>query len=262
MPDSAPGEWGSDFSRGVSLQYRSAIEGPAPSGERIGNAIGSALLFGKGMIGATAASTAKREWSNGNYGASAVQGMSAIGQAGLTLLSAGTLTAARQSGVNALSESLVASDLRAIDSLAPNSVDAIDTAANSKMTFSNRFPEDTLSNNPVPAIPNNTALSQSQKILYVVNEDGSLVIAPNKLGADYGHLDLAQGKDVLAAGEGKILNGNVNFLDNASGHYLPTGQSAQQAAVDAFSNAGFNVTPSSYVEKVYDFSLGKWVPKK
>jgi hypothetical protein len=53
----------------------------------------------------------------------------------------------------------------------------------------------------------------------------------------------------------------VKSLDNASGHYLPEGQSARDAAVNAFRDAGFKVPETAYVEKVYDFKLGKWVPK-
>jgi hypothetical protein len=42
---------------------------------------------------------------------------------------------------------------------------------------------------------------------------------------------------------------------------LPEGQSARDAAVNAFRDAGFEVSQTAYVEERYDFKLGKWVPK-
>ena len=99
-----------------------------------------------------------------------------------------------------------------------------------------------------------------KNILYVVKTDGTLVIAPRS--PDYGHIDLAGGQDVLAAGEGKVLWGMVKSLDNASGHYLPTGPSAESSALDAFENYGFKVPDNVYQQKVYDFTLKRWVPQK
>jgi len=81
-----------------------------------------------------------------------------------------------------------------------------------------------------------------------VKEDGTLVIAPNKRSAGYGHIDLANKGRVLAAGEGKVLNGVVKHLDNGSGHYKPRGASAKSAAVNAFKDAGFKVPASAYKE--------------
>lgn len=94
-----------------------------------------------------------------------------------------------------------------------------------------------------------------------MKEDGSLVIARTNSDNLFGHFDLANGENILAGGEGRIYSGQVKTLDNASGHYLPEGQSAQDAAVNAFRDAGFKVPDGAYVEKVYDFKLGKWVPK-
>jgi hypothetical protein len=95
--------------------------------------------------------------------------------------------------------------------------------------------------------------------LYVVKEDGSLVLAPKAKDFSYGHVDLARGENVLAAGEARIVYGEAKMVDNASGHYLPQGASPQEAAVSAFKNYGFKVQESAYVEKTYDPILRRWV---
>jgi filamentous hemagglutinin len=48
-----------------------------------------------------------------------------------------------------------------------------------------------------------------------------------------GHIYLANGKPVVAAGEVKILNGEVKYIYNTSGHYEP--------AENAFSPKGLEV---------------------
>lgn len=128
-------------------------------------------------------------------------------------------------------------------------------------SFANRFPEDALSLQPVPTLTQDQALRIPKNILYVVREDGSLVLSPRPSSGAYGHIDLASGGNVLAAGEGKILWGEVKSFDNASGHYLPQGAGARTAAEKAFSDYGFKVPASAYTEKIYDFGLGKWVKK-
>ena len=55
-----------------------------------------------------------------------------------------------------------------------------------------------------------------------------------------------------------IRNGEIKYLDNASGHYLPKGPAAQEAAEQAFRNAGFDPA-GNYIEKVYDPQKG-WIP--
>ena len=66
-----------------------------------------------------------------------------------------------------------------------------------------------------------------------------------------GHIDLAGGQPVLAAGEVRVGGGRIKEVNNASGHYEPSGSSAQSAAALAFQRAGFpNV---NYVERI-------WVP--
>jgi hypothetical protein len=112
----------------------------------------------------------------------------------------------------------------------------------------------------IPGLTKEQVLGMPKSILCVIKTHGTFVVAP-KGGAPYGHVDLAGGQDVLAAGEGKILWGTVKSLDNASGHYLPVGPSAESSAPDAFVNYGFKVPGGVYQEKVYDFALKRWVPK-
>ncbi|WP_156957792.1 hypothetical protein [Paracidovorax oryzae] len=129
------------------------------------------------------------------------------------------------------------------------------------VTFPNRFSEDAIELRSVPALTPEQALRMPKNILYVVKEDGGLVIAPRPKDFSYGHVDLARGENVLAAGEGKVFWGEVKFIDNASGHYLPQGPAAQSAAVKAFTDYGFKVPSGAYQDKVYDFKLRKWVAK-
>ncbi|MFC4158788.1 hypothetical protein [Chitinimonas lacunae] len=88
-----------------------------------------------------------------------------------------------------------------------------------------------------------------------------MVITPRPKDGEWGHIDLASGKPVIAAGEGQYSGGSFKMLDNSSGHYQPMGKSAQEAALKAFKDAGYAVREGAYVEKMYDFATGKWVPK-
>jgi hypothetical protein len=81
---------------------------------------------------------------------------------------------------------------------------------------------------------------------YVVTENGELVIGERFDDLGGHHPDLAGGGSVQAAGEVEIVNGQITVLNNGSGHYLPTGPSAQAAAENAFKNAGFEVPPGLY----------------
>ncbi|WEH27490.1 polymorphic toxin-type HINT domain-containing protein [Streptomyces sp. AM 3-1-1] len=108
-------------------------------------------------------------------------------------------------------------------------------------SFSNLIPSDT----PEwfkPIAPG-TVLSRSGNYAYVVTGDGELVIGKRTAG----HVSLAHGRDVLAAGEFKTKGGQVVFLDNKSGHYQPYGANAQKAAVDAFERNGLGAG-GKYIE--------------
>jgi hypothetical protein len=124
LPDSAPGQWMNDFDRGRGGEYRSAVEGPAPSGERFGRNVGAAAEFGKGMVGWHNAAQARDDWKKGNYGTAVVNGAAALGMAGSTILSAGTLGAARQAGITSLSDTLAVNEAKSLRSLGASSATA------------------------------------------------------------------------------------------------------------------------------------------
>lgn len=128
--------------------------------------------------------------------------------------------------------------------------------------FANRFPDDARELRDVPALTTDQALRMPANVLYVVKENGALIIArkPHDPGG-FGHVDLARGEKVIAAGEAKVLWGTVKYIDNASGHYLPNGDAAAGAAVKAFRNHGFQVSGERYIDKIFDFKSRKWVKK-
>lgn len=80
--------------------------------------------------------------------------------------------------------------------------------------------------------------------MYVVRASGELVVGRTP------HTSLSLGADVMAAGEVRFVNGAVRSIDNASGHYRPTGASARQAAEAAFGRSGFDAV-AKYSEKVF-----------
>lgn len=90
--------------------------------------------------------------------------------------------------------------------------------------------------------------SANRRANYVVLEDGTLrlgAVDNNAIGG--GHIDLAAGQPVRAAGEVRFVKGKVHSINNKSGHYQPHGPAAQAAAEDAFRNAGFDVD-GKYIE--------------
>ncbi len=92
-----------------------------------------------------------------------------------------------------------------------------------------------------------SAIQQSRysgRLYYVVKESGELVIGKTP------HIGLSGGADVLAAGEAKFVNGALRWMDNASGHYRPTGEAAQRAAEAAFGRSGFDAI-GKYIERVF-----------
>lgn len=116
-------------------------------------------------------------------------------------------------------------------------------AAKGGQVFRNLAPADEI----VPAVL--FPASQIQKVgysgrlTYVVTQSGELVIGRT------GHITLSRGADVLAAGEARFVKGSLRTIDNASGHYRPSGASAQNAAEAAFRGAGFD--GFKYVERTF-----------
>ncbi|MCP2041505.1 hypothetical protein L1281_002107 [Neisseria sp. HSC-16F19] len=123
--------------------------------------------------------------------------------------------------------------------------------------FHNKFPDHPL------GIPQTYTISQLKnktgRLNYIVSVDGNLVIGrKNNHSIGGGHIDLAKGQPVVAAGEVKFVNGKVVSIDNSSGHYEPHGISAKNAAIKAFEKSGFDVN-DKYYEKVW--KNGKWQNK-
>jgi hypothetical protein len=100
--------------------------------------------------------------------------------------------------------------------------------------FRNLAPTDTIGNALTFPVRQIAKTSYSGKLNYIVSDTGNLVIGRS------GHTSLSGGADVLAAGEAKFVNGELRSLNNASGHYQPSGASAQNAAESAFQQAGFD----------------------
>jgi filamentous hemagglutinin len=140
-------------------------------------------------------------------------------------------------------------------------VDAPGTSSNSGL-FSNKYPNHEIGNPLQVLTPSQVAnQSFSRRLNYVVLEDGTLIMGRQKrdvIGG--GHIDLASGKDVLAAGEVKFVDGKIRYIDNSSGHYLPSGKVARDAALNAFQDAGLGGR-GLYVEKYWDANRRAWVPK-
>lgn len=113
-----------------------------------------------------------------------------------------------------------------------------------RATFSNLDPSDVPRVNGFQAINPNSLSNASGRFNYAVLDDGSLVVANRR----HGHIDLANGGDVLAAGEVHIVNGQIRSVNNASGHYRPSGSSAQTAAENAFHDLDLDVAPGAYRE--------------
>ncbi len=101
-------------------------------------------------------------------------------------------------------------------------------------SFENLIPED--KPDWFKPIAPGTVLIRSGNYAYVVLESGELVIGKRTAG----HVSLAKGGKVLAAGEFKTKGGQIVYLDNKSGHYRPYGENAQKAAIDAFNRNGLH----------------------
>lgn len=71
--------------------------------------------------------------------------------------------------------------------------------------------------------PSVNARMPDGKHIFVVRTDGTIRYA--KPGVGFGHDDLAQGQNVLTAGELKITGGKVTSINPRSGHYQPSAYS-------------------------------------
>jgi hypothetical protein len=111
--------------------------------------------------------------------------------------------------------------------------------------FHNLSPEDEIrSANVVPVA---ALRSLRGTYPYVVTEDGELLVGKWGWSREpIGHIDLAGGAPVTAAGEAFFLDGTVRSFNNLSGHYRPTGSSIEGVAQDAFERAGLVIRAGAY----------------
>lgn len=81
----------------------------------------------------------------------------------------------------------------------------------------------------------------SCRLIYIVDLDGKIYagFSENQV---FHHSSLSSGKDVLAAGEIKIWNGQLRFINNASGHYK--GNWGNVIALRVFIKDGFPLPKS------------------
>jgi hypothetical protein len=132
----------------------------------------------------------------------------------------------------------------------------VDTPAE-QAHFENLFPNDDISRHPRIIAPSSLLKQRGAKWYdYVVLADGTLVIAERL--PNIGHANLAEGAKVDAAGQVQVVGGRTVEIDNGSGHYLPKGKNARQAALAAFRHAGFAVSDEAYVEKFFDENMKQW----
>jgi hypothetical protein len=123
--------------------------------------------------------------------------------------------------------------------------------------YSNKFPLSVIDEAKI--VPNGQLGNVSNRFNYVVLEDGSLVVGKS------GHTSLAKGQSVQAAGEVRIVNGEIREIDNASGHYQPSalvGTTAERAFELNGMNAVGKFQPKIWV---FDPKLpngGSWKPVK
>lgn len=100
--------------------------------------------------------------------------------------------------------------------------------------FRNRYPLDPID---IPRIVPTSQLSRiSGNFNYVITQDGRLIVGRSA------HTSLTGGAQVRAAGEVQLFNGRIKWIDNASGHYRPTGVQLGPLVEGAFNSIGLDAT--------------------
>lgn len=129
-------DWQRDFLRGYRGEYRSVMEGPAPTAETVGRYTGQVVdsfkNFGLGMTGARSKNAARANWNAGNYGTAVLYGVQSFGGVGMTLLSGGTASTMRAGAA------MTTGELAAARATYSNAV-AADTASQRRVYLKEKF---------------------------------------------------------------------------------------------------------------------------
>ncbi len=125
--------------------------------------------------------------------------------------------------------------------------------------FPNLFPNEPFLPHPEIVLPSILLRVRGARWFdYIVLENGDLLLGERIVGQ--GHAVLAKGCGVLAAGQVQVSGGGILQMDNASGHYLPRGSDARDAALDAFCANGYPVRADVYLEKAWNPTTLRWEP--
>jgi hypothetical protein len=100
--------------------------------------------------------------------------------------------------------------------------------------FRNRYPLDPI--DIAKIVPTSQLSRISGNFNYVINRDGRLVVGRSA------HTSLTVGAEMRAAGEVQLFNGRIKWIDNASGHYRPTGTHLGPLVENAFNSVGLDAT--------------------
>ena len=253
-------QWGVDHMESSQLVVRTALAvGATAVGAGVMLNIGRAVVVACGSSGGAAAcSGLLTELTIG--GAEAASGVPTLGLSAPTA----AIAAARLKAVIAQTSdpAVIAKELQAVVAQAKVEQAAASQAATvganggttAKPLFGNMYPEHVI--DPAKIIPTERLSGISGNFNYVITEQGTLIVGRS------GHTSLTGGAPVQAAGELQLYNGNVKWIDNASGHYQPS-SNIGSVAETAFNNAGLDAT-GKFVPKVWVLNPtlprgGSWV---
>lgn len=101
--------------------------------------------------------------------------------------------------------------------------------------------------------------------IYVVDRYGNILVAPNDEWrkasgsvTEYRHSSLSTGKEVICAGRTRIVMGQVEYIDNWSGHYRPKEIDLAKAVVCLLKAHDLNLSQTKI--NVYSLSQGQRMP--
>jgi hypothetical protein len=210
-----------------------------------GTSLVKSLTAGKAMTNAPKGSTATAPSVATNTGTTGGTGAASVVASADDV---GVASVAKTTGSNGSTGAAAKGDAVEVPSASTVSASAetpvgVNGGAAAKPLFGNMYPEHVI--DPAKIVPTERLSGISGNFNYVITEQGNLIVGRS------GHTSLTGGAPVQAAGELQLYNGNVKWIDNASGHYQPS-SNIGSVAETAFNNAGLDAT-GKFVPKV-------WVP--